>query len=994
MKRAAVVPVVLAVLLCQGIVPAAAQTRGSLSFFKNYFVTGDYVVGGTSLWRQGVNGTAAGSIVVSGVPDEVDILAAYLYFQTTEVVQWSGIDHAKFNGNDLGPGAASLAKALNWDLATSPCWSIAWPGGRKLVTYRADVLRFLPIDATTGKQAVKGPHTIEVPDYGALFDDDDEVGRESGSQTGPRAVGASLVVVYRDPAKALRAIVIYDGGVTKRAFATLNQSLQGFYEAAAIPAARMTHIVGDGRPYLSESVRLNDELIATNPFRSSAGPKWDNPTFEGLPVPSGAASAALQVGPNGLFSDCLSYSGIVFSTAVQDTDGDGLLDSWERQTSTNRSTLLVDPNGMPLPALGDLGATPDAKDLFVEIGYMSSGGDTGHTHLPGHAALKLVGDAFKNAPDEPINVHFDVGPDYPAGDADEYIVPRTLARGGEAIDEQVTVCTRGAADPPWVCQFSEFPGTVGWKTGFKFLQDQVISGPAVEPGQDDPCDVTGNTCVRRFDRNRKDMFRFALFAHAIGLPKSEQPCLDAADTPVPAVAGACTDPLRTNPAFHEPRTNTGVGDFPGGDVMVTLGAFTDADGKPVGAPYMQAATLMHELGHNFERRHGGDAFEPNCKPTYLSVMNYLYQLRGLLDDGGKPHLDFSRGDFALQPLGELSLADGSLNALPYRIGYYAPLAGSYLNGLGTPAKKHCDGSDLLPTDAEMVRIDARTGADFIDWNADGDLGDTGPLDVNFNGRDTDVLADSDDWSKIRLNQIGGRRNTGALFEVGSSGRLAVGPLSLDSGRGDLGRGDLGRGDLGRGDLGRGDLGRGDLGRGDLGRGDLGRGDLGNPALGRGDLGRGDLGGGDLFVGDPGSPGGELDFETAGDLARTPPTEFAACVIGEDCRAQASLLHQVRLEWKSPNVGGVSGYLLYRAPGETVTAGNWELVGQLPSAEFEVECPLQTDPAVRCYSLTDGSPLLNGARYTYFAIARYADGINSDPSNLVTITGGEPAAGGR
>ena len=59
---------------------------------------------------------------------------------------------------------------------------------------------------------------------------------------------------------------------------------------------------------------------------------------------------------------------------------------------------------------------------------------------------------------------------------------------------------------------------------------------------------------------------------------------------------------------------------------------------------MQASTLMHELGHNMERRHGGEAFEPNCKPTYLSVMNYLYQLRGLLDDDGKPHLDFSASD--------------------------------------------------------------------------------------------------------------------------------------------------------------------------------------------------------------------------------------------------------------------------------------------------------------------------------------------------------------
>ena len=51
---------------------------------------------------------------------------------------------------------------------------------------------------------------------------------------------------------------------------------------------------------------------------------------------------------------------------------------------------------------------------------------------------------------------------------------------------------------------------------------------------------------------------------------------------------------------------------------------------------------MHEWGHNFGRRHGGDLFEPNCKPQYLSVMNYLYQLRGLLDADAVPRLDLQQ----------------------------------------------------------------------------------------------------------------------------------------------------------------------------------------------------------------------------------------------------------------------------------------------------------------------------------------------------------------
>ena len=123
------------------------------------------------------------------------------------------------------------------------------------------------------------------------------------------------------------------------------------------------------------------------------------------------------------------------------------------------------------------------------------------------------------------------------------------------------------------------------------------------------------------------------------------PCLDDAGTPVPANSATdrCDAPLTSNPEFHAPRTNTGVADFPGGDILVTLGAFADTDGKPVGTPFMQAGTFMHEWGHNAELTHGGRPGDPNCKPTYVSVMNYLYQLRGLLDDAGRPHLDFSRG---------------------------------------------------------------------------------------------------------------------------------------------------------------------------------------------------------------------------------------------------------------------------------------------------------------------------------------------------------------
>ena len=126
---------------------------------------------------------------------------------------------------------------------------------------------------------------------------------------------------------------------------------------------------------------------------------------------------------------------------------------------------------------------------------------------------------------------------------------------------------------------------------------------------DDACDAAdadsdpATTCQRVFDRNRKDMFRYVLFVHALGVPKED--CLDAEGFPDAACMGDSTaTPPTGDPNFHVPVTNTGVGDFPGGDAMVALGAFSNANGEPVGTDYMQAATLMHELGHTFQLRHG------------------------------------------------------------------------------------------------------------------------------------------------------------------------------------------------------------------------------------------------------------------------------------------------------------------------------------------------------------------------------------------------------
>jgi hypothetical protein len=380
--------------------------------------------------------------------------------------------------------------------------------------------------------------------------------------------------------------------------------------------------------------------------------------------------------------------------------------------------------------------------------------------------------------------------------------------------------------------------------------------------------------------------------------------------------------------------------------MVTLGLWD----QQTGTPFIQGSTLLHELGHNLGLRHGGvvpsGALEPNCKPNYLSVMNYLFQVRGLLTSSGVPTIDLSRQ--ALPALSETGLVEstGLGASTPYLTRWYAPASASFVDtALKTsPATRRCDGSQVSASDPPYVRVDGdpKSGA-AVDWNADGKISGADVQDVNFDGTPGQSFAGSSDFATMDLRQVGARRAIGSRSvsysvidpTTGVSPvppALAVGgALSLDTGFGDLGFGDLGFGDLGFGDLGFGDLGFGDLGFGDLGFGDLGFGDLGVPAD------------------EPLGPG-DLNLDTAGSLGNAPSALAAVVLPGKG---------GVQLSWLAPHVGTTLGYQIYRVEGATITPTSFAarvLVASIPGTQTGV---------------VDTSRLKKNASYTYFVVATLA-----------------------
>ena len=655
--RAALLVVGVAALVAQQAGGAAPLIVDPLPFRGGYLITGDYVVGNVVLSAPS-GGFSTGTISISGVPANADILAAFVYGEAISThagaetgAPWIDRDYdPQLEFGEAGetqpvPFGTATSQALTGGLAACS----APPVGEihKITWFRGDVLRFLPLQVDvngtpTGKRLINASD-LTAANFGQLT-----VKVPEGT------TGATAVVVYRDPTLPLRKIVLYDGvhvqppASSPAEIATTSQTLRGFYQSdPLLSAAKITHILGKN-PNPNGVLTFNGANLAGVPDAASGrafGSATSDVTLT-APVPTEAqygevATTTFTHSVAGAY-DCPALGAVIFRANVKDVDADGLPDGIEAGLASK------DANGEDLPNLGAMGANVAWKDLFVEISALKTEitaekpqvqygkenvapysaslhevFDTiGHNHMPTPDVLKMLGDAYLNGPLQ-IRAHFDVGPinayrslgfEYTSSVADAYLVmDDTHARGGEISVE--TACTPDPeADqntpPRWLCQFEHFPGTVMWKEGFYSHREGFVRANGTEfsstAEQEAICSADPTQCRRRFDRNRKDLFRDLLFAHATGIPKSSFPCVSGNnnlfewDEDEPLVCPQGTNP---NPEFYVPKSFSGKGDLPGGDAMVTLGLWDRT--KFVASKFFQASTAMHELGHTIDLRHGG-----------------------------------------------------------------------------------------------------------------------------------------------------------------------------------------------------------------------------------------------------------------------------------------------------------------------------------------------------------------------------------------------------
>ena len=398
-------------------------------------------------------------------------------------------------------------------------------------------------------------------------------------------------------------------------------------------------------------------------------------------------------------------------TDTTDSDQDGVLDCWEVNGIDYDGDGTID---YQLPGSG--AANRFRKDIYLELDYV----DANPNLLP---AINDVIQAFNTAP-------VDCTTATPPICKGVRLYVQGAGAGGE--DEQIN-------EPD-------------------LRKDFLAFQPGTEPVTCSPISSTCNQVDFDVIKNRK----FGTVADRTA----------SASNPVPwkrltakrmafryAVVGRLllnTTPTNTTPSFN---TISGLSEVFGNDFVVTPAGWGSTASPP--AKGMLNGTIMHELGHTLNLRHGSHD-NTNCKPEHLSIMSYSRQI----DNNPIPGRSLTYARRYASPPPSPSDALPPLNET-------GPTGMNEPTGIlsGLDAVTMADVKTRLTGDGEKVAygVTSKSGAvkvfvvdaaGPINWNGDGDSIDPAvSADVNrlggtcdgkdaVSGQQLSVLNVKDEWSSL------------------------------------------------------------------------------------------------------------------------------------------------------------------------------------------------------------------------------------------------------
>ncbi|HEX8618118.1 MAG TPA: SBBP repeat-containing protein, partial [Thermoanaerobaculia bacterium] len=433
---------------------------------------------------------------------------------------------------------------------------------------------------------------------------------------------------------------------------------------------------------------------------------------------------------NALQSNSAGSSDVFIRKTSGDIDQDAVPDSWEAPGEG----IDIDRDGEIEIDLAALGASPHRKDLFLELDYYvkNTPGSPIHSHSPGTRpdGLPLSNLSAGQMPLERLIAAFDAAP-----------VPAPLWCIG--CIKGIALHIRGANPDMTDDAIAETPANV------------KITHVAGDGGIDPDAIKRGATCMTG---------KFLMAADRL----DEETCVKRRDAWLQVAHYGIFGHY-----YGHTTGATGRGERYGNDFIVATPIGGDNDRDRDLAAYatspafgskdrawsdLQVYPLMHELGHNLGLAHGGsDGI--NCKPNYLSVMNYSFTYPMAVNTGKKtPYgwkfeyprrkLDYSHK--ALVTLDEAELDEQKGVDAQTGVDAQKNVGGSSGWDVVFHAQYPAPDRSGLGAFLFMAPADGK-----IDWSDGGNSYSTDliPSDVNYVGAPCDatmpeLLVGHDDWSNL------------------------------------------------------------------------------------------------------------------------------------------------------------------------------------------------------------------------------------------------------